>query len=471
MWKTIFRIEWVLMRRDRGILAAIVLFGALVVLAAQIGANQVARLNEGFQALEVAEERAREQLGEKLRRALSESLPAMSDDPRDPLFMGQSGASQVVVLPTGALGAMAVGQRALLPQAMRVSMGVHLTPETNTEAPMVGPTSLSLGAFDLAFLFVVLFPLVVIALVYGVLSGERERGTLAMLLSQPISQQQLVYGKTLARALMLLSVTLVFLLLGAYFAQIELGELSGWIGLGVVSVIIIAWLVFWFGAGVFVNALGLSSANNALVLVGFWLGLVVILPGLIDVGLKSAFPPASAVHLMHEVREAGQSAEAELDALVGSHDDRQKAVGFAKRVVSIQERIAADAAPILEAAHQSERDRARLLSKLMFISPASLMQTALEDLAGSGQSRYEGFESQAENYHRVFTSHFYTLIKTDQRFTSESFAQVPTFSFKEEPQGDVFGRVLMAAGALSLLGVVFIALAVPRLRHIGRLTR
>ena len=46
-------------------------------------------------------------------------------------------------------------------------MGVHLTPEENTEAFMVSPTNLTLGAFDLAFVFVVIFPPPMIALVYG----------------------------------------------------------------------------------------------------------------------------------------------------------------------------------------------------------------------------------------------------------------------------------------------------------------
>ena len=471
MWKTIFRVEWVLMKRDRGTLGAIMLFGLLVVLAAQVGASQVVRLEDSFNSLEEKVEASRSNLRAKLQTAISEDSPSMSNDPRDPLFMGQVGAVELAVLTTGELGALAVGQRALMPQAMRVSMGVHLTPEDNTEAPMSGPTSLSLGAFDLAFLFVVLFPLLVIALVYGVLSGERENGTLAMLLSQPISQQGLVIGKALARATMLLLVTVVFMFVGAFFADVDLSQIPNWIALGVVAVLIISWLLFWFGVGILVNSFGFSSANNALLLVGLWLGLVVILPGVIEVGLTVAFPPTSSVHLMHEVREAGQSAEAELDALVGSHDNRQKAKGYAKRVVSVQRRIAKEAAPILEAAHRVEAERRSTLSGLAFLSPATLMQTALEDVAGSGHHRYGYFEEQAEAYHQVFTKHFYGLIDQDLRFEPASFSKVPSFRFQEEATTTVYGRVLRAAGVLFVLGLLCIALAVPRLRQIGRLTR
>jgi ABC-2 type transport system permease protein len=471
MWKIIFGVEWILMKRDRGVLGAVLVFGVLVAIAAQVGANQVARLEQGFSELSNRRAESQSSIHAKLSKALLEDAPVMSQDPRDPLYMGQAGAAELVLLPLGDLAAVAVGQRALLPQAMRVSMGVHLTPETNTEAPMMGPTSLSLGAFDLAFLFVVLFPLVVIAMVYGVLSGERERGTLAMLLSQPISQQSLVFGKSLARAVMLLCVTLMFLAVGIYFVDVELGSPANWMTLGVMALLIVSWLLFWFGAGVFVNALGFSSANNALLLVGLWLGLVVILPGAIQVVLNTVFPASSAVHLMHEVRESAQAAEGQLDALVGSHDDRQKAAGFAKRVVKVQRVIAAKALLVLQAAHEAEEARRSLLRRLSYLSPATLMQTALEDLAGSGQTRHSTFESQAEAYHESFTEHFYGLIDSDQVFVTESFAQVPRFDFVEESAADVYERVFWAGFTLAGLGLILIGFAVPRLRHIGRLTR
>ena len=79
---------------------------------------------------------------------------------------------------------------------------------------MIGPTRMAGGAFDAAFFFVVLFPLVVIGLSYELLSGERERGTLAMLLSQPVSQLGLIVGKALSRFLLLCGVTFVCALLG-----------------------------------------------------------------------------------------------------------------------------------------------------------------------------------------------------------------------------------------------------------------
>ena len=132
-----------------GALTTVLLFGLLVVLAAQIGANQVAGLRK---ALVLWKLKPRVESCVKNEAGDGDKGERAFGDPRDPLYMGQEGASEVVVLPVGDLGAMAVVS-VLVPQAMRVSMGVHLTPETNTEAFHGGPSSLSLGP-DLAFLFV-----------------------------------------------------------------------------------------------------------------------------------------------------------------------------------------------------------------------------------------------------------------------------------------------------------------------------
>ena len=459
------------MSRDRGVVIAMLLFGLLVSVAAKLGSTQLEQMNFGVTELEARNHARFTQSLKQLKVLSSTNEPKRGRDPRDPLFMGQEGLTPLIHLPAGPMAVLAVGQRATLPQSMRVAMGIHLTPEENTEAPMVSPTNLSLGAFDLAFVFVVIFPLLMIALVYGVLSGERERGTLAMLLSQPISQNQLVIGKTVARMVMALSVTCIFLMVGFWLGDVSFDSKQAIYLVLLTLVLVFSWLLFWFGAGVFVNALGYSSANNALILVGAWLALVVVLPGGIQVVLNSVYPSQSSVDLMHEMREAGQSAEADLNALTGSHDNRQQLAGFGAQVVAKQRDMASKVAPIIDAAHAVELDRAKRLRALSFLSPATLMQTAIEDIAGSGRARYAHFETQAEAFQQRFTQYFYALIERGDVVDFDVITAVPEFQFEDEDTGLVCGRVLLAAAALAGLGLLMLFLAAPRLREIGRLTR
>ena len=66
------------------------------------------------------------------------------------------------------------------------------------------PNRLLAGRFDLAFVIVFLYPLLILTLSYNMLSAEQEQGTLALTLSQPVSLRTLVSGKVLLRALVLL---------------------------------------------------------------------------------------------------------------------------------------------------------------------------------------------------------------------------------------------------------------------------
>ena len=95
-----------------------------------------------------------------------------------------------------------------------------------------------------------------------------------------------------------------------------------------------SWLLFWFG-GVFVNALVLS-ANNALILVGAGWRRGGLAHGISGVGFCLFIPVLCGS--MHEMREAGQSAEADLNALTGSHDNRQMLDGFCAKVAAMSER-------------------------------------------------------------------------------------------------------------------------------------
>ena len=223
MWRTVLNLEWRILRKDKAALGIILLFALFVVAAAIAGGRQADSVKEGLERATAAEVARFQAHAEELKRLEATQEQMSGVDPRDPIWMGQEGAATIAVLPPAPLAPIAVGQRDLQPQAIRLTTEDHLSSDKENETAMSGPTRLMTGAFDLGFLFVVLFPLVVIALSYELLSGERERGTLAMLLSQPVSQRALVLGKAGARAIALCVVTLLFALLGLVVAGADFG--------------------------------------------------------------------------------------------------------------------------------------------------------------------------------------------------------------------------------------------------------
>lgn len=467
-WKTVFLLECKILKRDRAAISVLGVFAAFLLVAAFAGGHHAAVLEEGFQRAQREETTRLKALKLDLRKLAGTNAALGNQDPRNTVWMGEEGAAQLAVLPPAPLAPIAMGQRDLHPQAVRVTNKVDLIRERETETPMAGPTRLRTGAFDPAFLFVVLFPLVIIALSYELLSGERERGTLAMLLSQPISQSAFVLGKAAARGVVLSLVTVVFAVVGLVVAGAELRAGEAWSHIGLYALVLVLWSTFWLATAIAVNSRGGTSAKNALVLVGVWLVLVVVVPGLINVGVNSIYPPPSRVELLHEAREAAQEVESRLTSMVGRHDVNPKRGELAKKVVQVQDELANRSEPILAELKEQLERRHRLMERLQYLSPAILVQLALEDVAGSGAVRHQRFQEQADAYHKRFRAFFSERIQAGALFSPKDFQALPQFRFEEASLSGLASRVLASSAVLLLAALGLLLIARPGLSQIGR---
>ena len=465
------RLEWRILRRERAVLVILGFFALCLIVAALSSGRHAAQLERGMDRSQQAEEKRYAEAAEKLDGYDRANKPLQSKDPRNAHYMGSEGAARIAILPPAPLVAMAVGKRDVSPQAVRVTSGVELAADRETETPMIGPTRLATGPFDPAFLFVFLFPLVVIALSYDLLTGERERGTLAMLLSQPVSQRQLVLGKAGARMVLLVLVTLAFTVLGLLVAGSKLSSLTAWIHVGLFSLITLTWALFWFSAAVFVNSVGRSSSGNALILVGLWLLLVIVVPGLVQVAVDTTHPPPSRVELLHEIREATQEAEQKLASVQGRHDVDQTTSDFAKQVTAMQKELGKKIGPVVAEMRTKQTERQSVIGTLKYLSPAMVVQLAVEDIAGSGNRRHNRFERQLDDYHADYRAYFFSRSGEGRLMSTDDLRHVPQFEFAEETTGKLVWRSVLGALSLLVLSAIFFALALRGLRGIGRLSR
>ena len=470
-WWTVFKLESRILRRDRSVHLVLGLFALFSLFASASGGRLAGELASALERSEDDVAERYDEHGAELKKLDGSQQPLRSIDPRNTVWMGQEGAARVAVLPPAPLAPIAAGQRDIRPQAVRVTSNVDLIHERETETPMIGPTRMAGGAFDAAFFFVVLFPLVVIGLSYELLSGERERGTLAMLLSQPVSQLGLIVGKALSRFLLLCGVTFVCALLGLLVSGASLSSSVAFLHLALYLSVLFSWGAFWFALAVWVNSRGGASAKNALTLVGFWLVFVVVLPGISEVVVDTLYPPPSHVELLHEAREAAQAVEEKLNALEGRHDIDPKKGATAQAIVEVQEALLERSEPVLAEVREQNLIRNAFLNRLRFVSPAILAQVSLEDIAGAGNLRHDHFDEEADAYHDAFRAFFVERVKAGTSFTLRDFEQIPVFEYREVPVGRLVQRVGVNIVVLLTLAALLVAAARTGLSRIGRLTR
>lgn len=176
-----------------------------------------------------------------------------------------------------------------------------------TQADKTGfenPLSFLAGRFDLSFVIVYLFPLIILALSYNMLSGEREQGTLQLLLSQPIGLRSIALGKAALRALVIFGLVALTPLIGLILSGADwrgggfLPRLLLWV------VAVAVYGVFWVALALIVNARGASSATNAVALAACWLLLALIIPSMLNVTVSSLYPVPSRAELITALRGA-----------------------------------------------------------------------------------------------------------------------------------------------------------------------
>ncbi len=461
----LLQLEWRLLRRER-----LVPMLALLVLALGAYAGVAGRRFIGGHAATIAtletEERGRlDSVADLVTRLTRGDSIAVSPfaDPRSPAVAGRQLASRYAILPPGPLGPLAVGQRDVQPFYTAVSTRTKQTFFVNDEID--NPVALMTGRLDLAFILLVVYPLVILALTFDVVAGERERGTLGLLLAQPMPVRRLLAVKLVTRTGLAIALTLGTMLLVAVAAKVDLGEPDARARLLVWAAVLALYGAFWGAVAFAVNARRLSAAASAVAVLAVWLVVVVIVPAISASAIAAFHPAPSRVVLTTKLREATDAATRDrqdaLAAFMAEHPAYAAEAGAGAPDPNVVAAALQDATERLMAPHYAEFDRRldaqrRTADRLRLASPALVTHAALLDLAGSGEARYRHFERQFDAFHSTWREFFNSRLLAGRSLTPEDYANLPRFAFEEEPIGSILRRLLPGLGVLVALTLLLI---------------
>ncbi|HEY7089020.1 MAG TPA: DUF3526 domain-containing protein [Tepidisphaeraceae bacterium] len=455
MLPRIIRHEWRILLADRTLWAIGALLLATIGYGAWNGVSWV-RFQENTLRATAAEEHERL---EALKKGIVDAnagrtSPASFSDPRTPAAVGRSLGVRYASMPPGPLAALAIGQSDIYPYYFKVSTSSKTTFLNNDE--IEHPVHLMSGRFDLAFVVLYLYPLIILTLSYNLISAEKEQGTLAMTLSQPVSLRTLVAGKIVLRFAFVLAmaVGLAFaaMLVGGVRLSAEVApRLLLWIA------VVAAYGAFWFISAAAVNAAGWNSSTNAMALAGIWLALVLLIPSLLNVAVKSMHPVPSRVELIQAMRAATTETSAAGSRLLARFyedhpdlaDSRTSTSDFAAASLAVQEEVDRRVQPVL-AQFDEQLDRQQsMVDRYRFLSPAIVAQATLFDIAGTSSYRYKHFLALTDQFHRAWSANLNPRIVRREKLSPDSIDQLPRFQFQEESSARVARRV--ATGLAGLL--------------------
>lgn len=186
-----------------------------------------------------------------------------------------------------------------------------------------------LGSFSVASVFLLLIPLLIIALGYGLWSRERERGTLRQVLSTGVNRADLFWGKTLALGFVV-AVLLVptALIIVAVLWGLGGGDGDTLVRLGLLTLGYGMYFGVFAGLTLFASAVTRTSRGALVAMVGLWGLFCLVTP-------RAATEVAAVIEPLPSQAELGRQVAQRLKTGVD---------GTADRDAYIEERVAAQLA-------------------------------------------------------------------------------------------------------------------------------
>jgi ABC-2 type transport system permease protein len=395
--------------------------------------------------------------------------PAPHLDPRRAEAAGSEWlGARHAVLPPAPLAALAIGQSDLFPYYSRVT--IRTQPMLVGSDEIENPTNLVNGRFDLAFVLTFCWPLLVLPLAYNLLSDERDGGTLALIVSQPVSVRTVMLAKVLVRGgCAVLATTIAGLVALVAMANVPLASVAA--DLALLAGLVVANGVLWFGLAVWINSAGWRSGVNAMALTAGWLVWVVIVPSAISLWATTMAPVPSRVQLINQVRAAANLDASGVTELLTTYREQHPDVApaatsadtVAMRGLALQDETDRRIAPVLADYRAARARQQDLVARLRFLSPSVLTYDAVGDLAGTSTTRYRRFADQLDAHHQAWRDYFYPLARRQTSLVADDYDRAPRFVFDEEPAGTVRTRVAMAVAVIGAIGLALLVAGLLRL--------
>ena len=330
-----------------------------------------------------------------------------------------------------------------------------------------GPAALWAGRLDLAFLVTAFLPLFLLVLSFDVLSSERESGRFPLFLAQGGSAAQLAFARVVIVAIPLFALATACVLAAGLLHQAPMGSVLLWV------CSLFVYTVFWCGVATLIAVWFPSSTSAALSVLAVWALVVVLLPSGAQFVSQTLHPLPSRVSYLSEARDAEASTRRNLDERAeiymaehpGQSDSPESAVpGYYRAAYLANLDINSRTAPIIQAMESRQSAQRSLVDWFGLLSPAIVVQRAIESASGTGPTRAAEFRHQAREFLNLLLDEIGPATVSTRRLTLEQARAIPEFTFKEAPvPGLLYAALLWVLG----LGTIFLMLAWHRARFLS----
>lgn len=458
MTKTILRYEWKTFVRNRFqilMLAISLLFGLYAI---YYGRSEIDAQRETIEAVRQIEE-------EEFSTYQASFTEEMEQERTHDIASRPSFAwyrhGYHAILPPHDYAPLAIGQRDLFRYYYRLTgMSLHYQLFENE---LANPVNLMAGNFDLSFVLIYLFPLLIIAFGYSLYASDKENGTLALLQIQSINIRRIMLMRLVFYFTLITSLSLLISLIGLFASgspfkpDNQLQAIAWLVG-------VVVYCAFWFALLFLIVSFRKNSSFNAITAVGCWILFLIVIPAVLNVMVSTKYPLSSATLAGLTRRTSLENEDDEEEAkevimeflahkpeLSGS-DSLLKNNLLSKAYAAFTVLKDIDSQQEVDHYNAQVAKRNEWTSRLHWLSPSVNLQEVLAHIAETDLNTFLGFQYALADFHGEITDFYFTKLFWDKLIAKDDYENLPVFDVPQS-QGR-WGVIWMGLSKIGIAALV-----------------
>ena len=282
--------------------------------------------------------------------------------------------------------------------------------------PNLGNIRPDVTKVDWAFIIGYVLSLIALLFTFDAIAGEREHGTLRLMLANAVPRHTVLLGKFLGAFLSILipfSIAVLMNLLVLSISRSVHLTAGEWERLGIIFLIALLYTSIFLALGLLVSARVQRSAVSLVILLLAWVTFVVFMPSTLASIAGGFSAPMSTAELRERRHQLQEALEERLKAQYGKGFLHEKHKGFSAKMQTQGDYVMKDAQQQerLNQNHLAEQiaqvQGARNITRL---SPVAIVQHLTEAFAGTGFERHLQFLENVHAHARQFREF---IVETD----------------------------------------------------------
>jgi len=389
---------------------------------------------------------------------------------------------QEVLRKPGALAFCAEGSEKSLPTLFQFTMFTKELAGAGGRSNYILP---HFSDIDWAFIVSMIFSFVALVFTYDSICGERETGTLRLMLADAVPRHTVLVGKYLA-AMITLGLPLLMGMLASLLVVVSSWEIAlhatAWLRIGILMLLALLYLSIFVLLGISVSSRATHSANSMVILLLCWVGLVILVPSLGRVVSDMSLKGPTQMELERNLEEASRQIWNNWEQYGERAGSMSHDLSWPGNNPPARARLRTAATEARNRVLEDHHDRmlAQVFAGRNFtsFSPAVLYQRVCEAVAGTGIHHCVSVYRQIRQYQTDLKQYVHSVDSEDPNslhliFDEEGcamgwqaishrpvdFDTVPKFQEREPPLGESVRSVIWDISPLGLFNAAFFAAA------------